>query len=389
MSDEEKQETPEGMISVIDEFDYSTQSKEYGIGFRKWRKKKENPFSFSFERNPKESVYVDGRGFMVGSAKAAEKEALIRVFYVIGNAALMWIVIDNIIGKLLIQILSIAGMNIHTNYFSNTIYGGPTEIVLTLILITSLKILVPALYLQLRLRLPLGVAMMNSKHDSQGLVGSIGVMLIICSLLALPSAYSGETKEIYTFFRSLNTDVSVWDQTEYTIYTLFDVIVVAAGQELFFRGAMFAVLRQFGDKFAIIMTVITEVLLVKDIHDVPSTILVALVASFGMLRSGTIFTAVAVDVVYKAYVLAIAVMEGDTSQEMLLTRNLFMVLMLCLGALMLLLAWILSKMRYRKTLAEVEYELTLQEKVIHSLKVFPYSAVAAISLVYTIVRAVL
>ena len=181
-------------------------------------------------------------------------------------------------------------------------------------------------------------------------------MLIICSLLALPSAYSGETKEIYTFFRSLNTDVSVWDQTEYTIYTLF---------------------------------VITEVLLVKDIHDVPSTILVALVASFGMLRSGTIFTAVAVDVVYKTYVLAIAVMEGDTSQEMLLTRNLFMVLMLCLGALMLLLAWILSKMRYRKTLAEVEYELTLQEKVIHSLKVFPYSAVAAISLVYTIVRAVL
>jgi len=387
----EENSAPSGdgrIINVIEEFDYSTQSKQYSESFKEWRKKKENPFSFSFEMNPKESIYVDGRGFMVGSVQAAEKEALLRVFYIIGVAALMWVVVVNVLGKLLVLCMDLAGLDIHLDSFKNSLYGDHTWIVTLLVIINLTKILVPALYLLMRFKLPLNVGMMNSKHDSQGLVSAVGMILIACTLFSLSSAYSSDTKEVFRYLRSLNTDVSVWNQTEFILYTIFDVLIISTAEELFFRGAMFAVLRQFGDKFAVIMTTVTAVLLAENVDDIIPVITISLIASYGMLRSGSIFTAIIVRIIYNTYILAVIVIEADTSNEMTVTRNMFMVLMLCFGGILLLFSWLLAKMRYRKTFVEVKYELTLWDKVVNSVKVSPYSAVAAISTVYLIVKAV-
>lgn len=389
VSEESAALVKDGSINVIDEFDYSTQSRQYSDSFKEWRKKKENPFSFSFEMNPKESIYVDGRGFMVGSVQAAEKEALLRVFYIIGVAALMWIVIANVFYKLLVLCMSLAGLDIHINSFSNTLYGGSAEIVTVLVVINLAKILIPALYLQFRFGLPWKVGIMNSKHDSQGLVSAIGMILIMCTLLSLSSAFSSDTAEVFSYLRSLNTDVSVWNQTEFILYTVFDVLVIGTVEELFFRGAMFAVLRQFGDRFAVIMTTLTAVLLAENVDDIIPVIIVSFIASYGMLKSGSIFTAIAVSVIYKVYILGVVVIEADSSNEMAITRNMFMILMLCFGGILLLFSWLLSKVRYKKTFVDVKYELSLKDKILHSVKVFPYSAVAAISIVYIIVKAVL
>ena len=53
VSEESSVPVNDGSINVIEEFDYSTQSKLYSDHFKEWRKRKENPFSFSFEMNPK------------------------------------------------------------------------------------------------------------------------------------------------------------------------------------------------------------------------------------------------------------------------------------------------------------------------------------------------
>ncbi|MBO4878545.1 MAG: CPBP family intramembrane metalloprotease [Ruminococcus sp.] len=375
-------------INVIEEYDYSTQSKSYSNSFKYWRKQKENPFSFSFEMNPKESIYVDGRGFMVGSVQAAEKEALIRVFYIIGVAALMWIVINNVFSKLLIFVMSLAGMNIHFNSFTDSLYGGHAETVTVSVVINLAKIMIPALYLLFRFRLPPNVSIMNSRHDSQGLISAIGMILVCCTVMSLPSLYTDDIVEVYSFLR-LNTDVSVWSQSEFILYSVFHVLILAAAEELFFRGAMFAVLRQFGDKFAVIMTTVTAVLLADKVDDIIPTILVSLIASYGMLRSGSIFTAIVVNIIHRMNMLAIYVIESDSSNEMIVTGNVLMLFMFCFGTILILFSWLLSKMRYKKTFVDVTYELSLKDKVLHSLKVFPYSAVAAISIVYIIVRAVL
>ncbi len=50
MSDDYKNIMQENIVDVIDEFDYSTQNESYNEKFRKWRKKKENPFANRRER---------------------------------------------------------------------------------------------------------------------------------------------------------------------------------------------------------------------------------------------------------------------------------------------------------------------------------------------------
>ena len=377
------------VISVIDEFDYSTQGKKYNEQFIEWRKRKGNPFSFSFEKHIKESVYVDGRGFILSSATDAERESLARIFYILGSAALMYMVIDNVIGRLLIILLSQLGFDIHASLFSPAVYGGGTEIICVLMAVNLLKYIVPAAYLHFRFRLPPAVERMNSRHDTYGLVGAIGVTLIICSLLNLPSAYSNETKEIYSFFKELNTDVKVWNQTEFVIYAVFDIVIMSTLSEIFFRGAMFAVLRQFGDYFAVIMSTLTAVLLAQDLREVPAVLLMSLVCSVGMLSSGSIFTAVAASIVFRIYQLTLAMIETGSSYDMFLTRNIFMLSALLIGAVMLAAAGLMSRGRDHRILARSETGLAQKERITRSVMVFPYSAVAAICGVISIIKAVL
>lgn len=379
-----------GRFSVVDNYDYSTQSESYNREFIKWRKKKNNLFGFNFEVNKNESVYVDGRGFVVRSASDAETEVLVRTFYILGLALIAYVVLDTLFRKGLIILLAYLDVDIHANFFSDSLYGGGKEIVAVLISTAFLKIIIPAAYLQKRFDLPRNVEFMRSMHDPAGLVGAIAATFILCVATTLPNAYSSEPTEIYTYFRNLNTDIEVWGQFEYLVYTLFDIIVMSILTEMFFRGAMFAVMRQFGDTFAVVMTSVTAAMLTMDLREAPTMLLVSLVASVGMLYSGSIFTAIAVNIVFKMYQLALIVIQADHADKMPLTRNMFMILVLVCGTIMLLTVWLLHKYRgNKKILVNYSSEMSMLERMVYSAKIFPYSAVAVICLVYAVVKLVL
>lgn len=378
-----------GKISVIDDFDYSTQSESYNRDFIKWRRKKNNLFAYSYEVNTNESVYVDGRGFIVKSAVDAESEVLVRTFYILGLALIAYVVLDTLFRKVLIMALSYFGIDIHTSFFSDSLYGGSKEIVTVLMIVTLLKVLIPAAYLQKRFDLPRNVELMRSMHDPAGLVGAIAATFILCVATSLPNAYSSEPTEIYTYFSNLNTDVEIWGQFEYLAYTLFDIIILSIISEIFFRGAMFAVMRQFGDLFAVIMTSVTSAMLTMDLREAPTMFCISLIASIGMLYSGSIFTAIAVNIVFKMYQLGLMVIQADHADKMPLTRNMFMIAVLIVGAAMLLTVWVLHKYRgNKKILVNYTSEMSFGSRMVYSIKIFPYSAVAVICFVYAIVRLV-
>lgn len=385
----EDNENKKSVINVVGEFDYSTQNDAYNDKFKKWRQKKDNPYAFSFEANTNEKVYVDGKGFIDRSAEDAEKEVLTRIFYVIGIGALMCIVFENFLGKLGIAASELLGFNIHNNFFSSSIYGDRIEIVTAVILISTLKIAVPLLFIRSRFRLPARVEFMGGMKNSLALLGAISITLIICTAASLPNAYSSESKEIYDYFRSIDADVSVWDQSEFLIYTVFDVIIMSLLTEMLFRGAMFGVLRQFGDLFAIMITSVTAAILTQDLRAMPVVFLISLTASYGMLTSGAIFTAVAVSIVYKMYNLAILVLETDPTEKMPLTRNIFMIITLIAGIIGFVIFWLGSVRRKKVRLAHYSSELPLWRRSVHSVKTFPYSAVLLICVVYGVIRTVL
>ena len=163
---------------------------------------------------------------------------------------------------------------------------------------------------------------------------------------------------------------------------------MSALSEMFFRGAMFAVLRQFGDPFAIIVTSLTAGLLTQNFQEMLTVILISIVASWGMLRSGTIFTAIASSIIYKMYRLAITILEANRSDTFIPIKNFFMIVVFIVGAVVLLIVWLLGKQDDEHYIAEFHSKMTMRQRIIHSAKVFPYSVVMAICAVYAVIRLV-
>ena len=197
------------IINVVDEFDYSSQNDVYNEKFRHWRRKKDNPYAFNFEMNRKESVFYDSRGFENRSAADSEKNTISQIMHIVGMAMLMIITIDNLLGKLFIYVLEFLGVNVHTSFFYSSLYGGSVEIVAVVIGCAALRLVVPAIYLHKKLKMPFKVEFMSTVNDSGEIIGAIGAALIVCTISCLPAAYSSETKEIYTYFNNINMDVSV------------------------------------------------------------------------------------------------------------------------------------------------------------------------------------
>ncbi len=377
-----------GIINVIDEFDYSTQNDEYNEKFRSWRKRRDNTYAFKFEKNERESIYVDGRGFIDNSLEYTEKKVLANIFFTLGIASLMWIVFDDLVSKIIVSLLGFAGLNVHTNFSTAIIYGGCHEVALTLVILGILKPVIPMLYLHFKFKVPFRAEVMGKMNNTSALVGAISLAFLVCVATSVPSAYSTESKEMVAFFASSGADVALWNQFEFISYTVFDVIISPIIVQLLFCGASFTVLRQFGDPFAMLMTSFTAALLTQDFHLMPTVFLITLVGCYGMLASGSIFTAVSVNIMYRMYDMTLTLIETDSSDNMPLIRNLFMAAVVVLGSVGLAF-YRMSLKKHRVKLALYVSDMTFGGRIVQAAKTFPYSAVAILCVIYAAIKAVL
>lgn len=376
------------IIDVINEFDYSTQNESYNKQFIEWRRNKDNPYAYNLVMNSKESVFVDGQGFVNKSAPAVESEVLGNVLYVIGIALLAITVIENVFGGVIVQILSWLGVNIHNSYINTTIYGGCVEIVIFLISITLIKLLVPLTIVKSKFRMPAKLKYHGQLNDPAELIGAIAVTLLASAVMSIPSAYTDEARELYSFFKAYNADVSVWGQGEFLLYTIFDVIVVSVIAETLFRGEMFNALRQFGDVYAVVITSIVSGVIVQDLSELPGAMIISAVAAIGMLRSGTIFTAISVRIIYKMYLLALSIIEVDTSEEMFLTRNFFILAVFVISVLVLVIIYFRKGRNKRKVFAGGNTYLSFSKKILLACRTVPLASAVIICLLASVLSVV-
>lgn len=381
--------TDTDIIDVIDEFDYSTQNDSYNKHFIEWRRNKDNPYAYNLVMNSKESVFVDGQGFVNKSAPDVESEVLGNILYIIGVALLAITVIENVLGGAIVQVLSWFGVNIHNSYINTTIYGGCVEIVIFLISITLIKLLVPLTIVKFKFKMPTQLKYHGQLNDPAELIGAIAVTLLISAVLSIPSAYTDEAKELYSFFKEYNADVSVWGQGEFLLYTIFDVIVVSVIAEALFRGEMFNALRQFGDVYAVIITSIVSSVIVQDISELPGAIIISAAAAIGMLRSGTIFTAISVRIIYKMYLLAITIIEVDTSEKMFFTRNFFILVTFVVSVIILGLIYFRKDRKKRKVFAGGNTYLPFAKKILLACRTVPLASAVIICLLASVISVVI
>lgn len=367
------------VIDVVKEFDYSTQQDAYNKKFIKWRNQRDNPYAYNFTENKKEMVFVEGHGFLNSSAAEAEERTLKNIFYVIGIAMLGVFTIDNVLRKLFIQLLGLIGVNVHTTFFNSVIYGGSTEVAAVLIFSILVKLLAPAIFVHSKFKIPMQVSYPCVIGDGIELFLAISTTLVVSVIMSIPSTYVQATHEIYSFFKEYSSDVSLWDQEEFIIYTVFDVIVLSVLTEILFRGEMFAALRQFGDLFAIAVTSVLSGLITQDFNVMLGSIMISIVSSIGLLRSNTIFTAIAVRVTYRMYLLSLTLVE-IYADDLYITRNLFMAAVFVVGIIAFAVCLINNSRRNRHFCVGFNMYVPMKRKLIIVLKSFPMSAVIFIAL---------
>lgn len=372
------------IINVVDDFDAAIQGAGYNGHFKDWRKNKDNPFAFNFEKNSKEKIFNESRGFETLSQTEEGKKVLGAIMRETGIIMLIVIVLRNIIGKIAVIFLDAVGVDIHTNLFSSGIYGGSTEIVTITVVLAVVTLLLPVMYLHKRIKMPMKAGIMHTVRDSAEIIGAIGFAMVFCTIVCLPEAYSSETKDIYTYFAGAATDVSVWTQKDFVVYTIFDVVILSILTELLFRGGIFSALRQFGDVTAIAVTTAMSVLLTGNFFAMPAALLISIVSSIGMIRSGTIFTAIIVRIVYKMYQLALVILEVDTSANMIITRNMFMICVFMLGVILAALVMIVGGRKDNRYMVTYKSEFSQSKRIAYAVRVFPFPAVAMLCVVQAI-----
>lgn len=128
------------------------------------------------------------------------------------------------------------------------------------------------------------------------------------------------------------------NQAELVIYMFFDIVAVSIMSEFLFHGAVFQALRQFGDLYAVLICSVFSALMSNDIASMPAVLAVSAVAGISVLRSGTVFTAVAVQITNKIYLFALTIIELSFS-DMNLKRGYFMVACFLISIVIAFIIW--------------------------------------------------
>jgi hypothetical protein len=377
------------IINVVEQFDYSTQDDGYNQSFIKWRKNKDNPYSFNFKMDRRESVFVDGKGFESKSLPTAERNCVIKIMNVAGIAMLMWVVIDNIISKAVISLFSFLGFDIHTSFFSTGFYGGDVEIVTSLILIGLMKVILPAWYVHWKLKMPLKAQYMTRLRHSSDMIATLCMSLAASAVTSLPNIYTNRTRQVFNYFREIDADATAWDQQQFIIYAIFDIVVVSVMSELFFRGAIFGALRQFGDLFAVVVTSMMSALLVQDVREFPAALLMSAIAAAGMLRSGSILTAVYVQIIFKLYRMALILLESTSVDSAFLKRNIFILAVFIFGVAGVSLLYMLGKKKNHHRIASYKSEITMWQRLVIAFRSYPVPAVVGVCVMAALIKLIL
>lgn len=361
------------VFDAVEEFDYSTQQEDYNKHFIAWRRKKSNPYAYNFVINKNESFFIDGQGFVNKTAAEAESKTLIRIIWVIGIAMLSAFCVDNIFDKGLVMFLEALGVNIHNALFNSAsaIYGGRTELVVILIILTAAEFAVPTAIIHAKFKMPWQVRFPCTLHDPGELTGTVAAAMILCVVSGFPAAYSKESRDIYNFFKTYKADISGLGQKEFIIYTIFDVVIVSIISEALFRGEMFAALRQFGDVFAVIVTSVLSGLLTQNFKVMISVMLMSVVSAVGTLRSGTILSAISAKIVYKVYMLVLTIIESSGLENMHTIRFVYLLSVLLIGILTLTIVFINKERRSRKIFASYNAKISLKGKLLAAIRCLP------------------
>ncbi len=287
-----------------DQLNWRYQDKAYNEQFKKWRKQSRNSHGFYYVDNSNELTYRDGYGYVKKYPEAVESKALRHVYGVLGVIILFTVFIDVIRLYILPLLLEMLGVDIYYDYFTGRFYGNEWLITVIYIVFELFKRVFPMIYIYRKLKMPINVMLPVKIINPEMFTASIPVSMLVGGLCVSVSAIYEELLKIIGI-GSLRVISLPDDPAVAVVMIAANVIILPTISELFFKGAVMQLLRQFGDGFAIIITSAMSALLLYNVHRFCYVFIAAVVCGYFTIRSGSVMTAVVMRIVCSGLLYAV------------------------------------------------------------------------------------
>lgn len=275
---------------VVEEFKYDALNEQYNIDYLQWRRNAASKLVFRFSENSLENVYVSGDAAGKQDAASAERTALMHCGQFIGSALLLYFLAQIAGSSLLNGILHLVGIRIRTEFIPIQMEGSQWAVVAARAVIVLLKYLLPTALLVRFSKFPRRVFAPVMFGGIPEFSAAVGTGMLISGIYALISQKSGLelAQNIFTYK----------DTAAIFAYCAFDTLIAAALAELFLRGSILTLLRQFGDPFGIVVTACMAALFPNNLSDRIGELLLGLAAGYLLLRSGSLSKCITLRIVY-------------------------------------------------------------------------------------------
>ena len=283
-------------IDVVSDFSYASRNEKYNRAYLQWRKTNRGKYMYTYSGNPNEIVYVEGKTVTKPSAAASERSALTRCSEIIGMALLVYLVTEIAGGTILLAILRLANIDVRLDFLSFSMGGSQWGVALTRAIAVLLKYSIPTIALRKYCKLSSPVAFPLAIGGMPDNIAVFGLAMITAAIYSITANSAGVemAQQIFQYK----------DSAAVISYGVFEVLIGSLFAEMFLRGAVLPLLRQFGDWFAIWMTALAALLFPGRMYDRLSGFLLGLAAGYLLVQTGSITKCVLLRSLYTTLIYA-------------------------------------------------------------------------------------
>lgn len=364
----QKETALQKIIDVVEDVSFPYQTSDYQEDFRDWRRRKQNPYAFRFTKNPKEATFSESQTLTAQSPAKAEQAVLNRIGTMMGILLLGYLLIENVLDKAVVLLMRLMHLHIELVFLGEThLYGDEKLVFWVSFLIHLLKYLVPAVLMQVILRLPLRVSLPSTLRNPYHLIPGIVLTMVLSVGMGMVGISHSAELEKYRLILSTNDT----EDKKIIFYILMMIFVIPLVSELLLHGCLFQALRQFGDNFAIVSTVILAAVMTHNAPDALRIGLLHLTISYYVIQTGSFGAAVLLRITHEIYMFALFCLES--TDNIYSSEWWLMVLIPCaLGAVMGI--YILLHKKQKAPPIQNQTYLNMQEKLAAFFTPLPMTA---------------
>ncbi|MBQ1537084.1 MAG: CPBP family intramembrane metalloprotease [Ruminococcus sp.] len=291
------------VIDVAAERVYGGQDASYHEAFTKWRNNKNNRYGYRFVHDTREHTYVDGGGYSERRSENEERSSLRRCFSFLGMSMFIMFLLAQMQYMLMSMLFDTKA--IEWTLISDR--GEAPVVTMQQILVNAgfklFSLVIVLLLYVFFIHLPTKVTFPTSKVSPKFFVYSFNAALIMSVVLHL--------------FDKVITVTSIDLGIEVTFYTLpvtessssfivnifCNLIAIPVMMEMIFRGCILQLFRQFGDRFAILVSSFAAACCYHDLTKFMYVFCWSVILSIITIKSTSIIPAMLISVTNTAFTL--------------------------------------------------------------------------------------